>query len=153
MADISRGDAIARRVAEAIIASDNATNAMGMVVEDVGEGWARLSMLVREDMLNGHKTCHGGFIFTLADSAFAFACNGRNQATVAQSCDITFTRPARLGDRLVATCREKQLEGRSGVYDTEVTDAAGAIVALFRGRSRAIRGEIVPGLTAGMEGT
>ncbi len=123
-------------MADAMWAADAASRGLGMVLEAAGEGWARLSMPVAAHMLNGHGSCHGGFIFALADSAFAFACNGRGRA-VAQSCAITYLRPAVAGERLVATAQELAVAGRSGLYDVRVSTAAG-VVAEFRGQSRAI---------------
>ena len=139
-------DSVAHAVAASILERDNATNALGMRLVEIGPGRATLAMTVRDDMLNGHAICHGGFIFTLAYSCFAFACNSRNQATVAQACDISFLRPVKGGETLTASCRERHLAGRSGIYDVEVTGAGGDAVAMFRGRSRAIRGAYVPGL-------
>jgi acyl-CoA thioesterase len=100
-------------------------------------------MPVRDDMLNGHAICHGGLIFALADSAFAFACNSYNLSTVASGCAIEFIAPAREGDVLTARARERQLAGRTGVYDVEVTNARGEVVALFRGKSYRIKGHVV----------
>ena len=136
-------DETARRVADWIYRNDPATRALGMRVEQVAAGYAKLRMSVRADMLNGHGTCHGGMIFTLADSAFAFACNSGNALTVAQSCDIDFVNPAREGDELVATCQEQYQRGRSGIYDTTVTTADGVPVAFFRGKSRTIGGALI----------
>jgi len=115
-----------------------------MTLERVEPGFARLRMPVREDMLNGHETCHGGFIFTLADSAFAFACNSHNRVTVALGAQITFVEPARLGDVLIATASEQSRTRRTGVYDVEVTDEEGRRIALFRGNAYETRGNIVP---------
>ena len=117
--------------------ADAASQGLGMVLEEVTPGQARLSMPVAARMLNGHGMCHGGFIFALADSAFAFACNSRGQATVAQTCTITYLRPVGAGERLVATAREVALAGRSGLYDVQVATEAG-VVAEFRGQSRAV---------------
>ncbi|WP_193180274.1 hydroxyphenylacetyl-CoA thioesterase PaaI [Nisaea sediminum] len=133
----------ARKVADWMYENDPATRGFGMSVEQVGPGFARLRMTVRPEMLNGHRTCHGGMIFTLADSAFAFACNSGNALTVAQSCDIDFVNPAREGDELIATCEERFHRGRSGIYDTVVTLSDGTVVAHFRGRSRTVGGELV----------
>jgi acyl-CoA thioesterase len=133
----------AQSVADWMYENDPATRGFGMSVEQVGPGFAQLRMTVRPEMLNGHKTCHGGMIFTLADSAFAFACNSANALTVAQSCDIDFVNPAREGDELIATCEERFHRGRSGIYDTVVTLADGTVVAHFRGRSRTVGGELV----------
>jgi acyl-CoA thioesterase len=147
MTDALSPQAVAERAAAAMYASDKATLALGMALDEVRPGYARLSMTVREDMLNGHGTCHGGLIFALADSAFAFGCNAYNKVTVAQGCEITFLAPVGPGARLTAECAERALAGRSGVYDVTITDEGGATVALFRGKSRRVKGEIVPGLT------
>ena len=117
--------------------ADAASRGLGMNLEDMGPGQARMAMTVEPRMLNGHGTCHGGFIFALADSAFAFACNSRGQQTVAQTCTITYLRPAHAGERLVATARELALAGRSGLYDVQVA-GQGGVVAEFRGQSRAV---------------
>lgn len=124
----------------AMYARDAASQALGMALEEVREGYARLRMTVRADMLNGHGTCHGGLVFALADSAFAFACNSRGVTTVAAGCSIEFLAPAREGDELVAVAEERFLEGRHGVYDVGVRRADGSLVAAFRGRSAATRG-------------
>lgn len=135
---------LARRVADSMYSRDTASQGLGIRVEDIGPGWARLSMVVRADMLNGHQICHGGFIFTLADSAFAFACNSRNEATVAAGCSIEFLRPVQPGEMLTATAQERLLSGRTGIYDITLTDSAGQPVALFRGKSARIKGEVLP---------
>lgn len=122
---------------------DRASQALGMRLVAVRPGYAKLTMTVRADMTNGHSTCHGGFIFSLADSAFAFACNSYNLATVAAGCVIDFLAPAHQGDELTAEATEQALAGRSGVYDVVVTDQNARQIALFRGRSRQIGGEIV----------
>ncbi|MFN3744986.1 MAG: hydroxyphenylacetyl-CoA thioesterase PaaI [Hyphomicrobiaceae bacterium] len=114
-----------------------------MQIADVGPGRATLTMTVTEAMTNGHGMCHGGFIFTLADSAFAFACNAYNQRTVAQHCDVTFLRPARLGDQLMAECIERARAGRGGIYDVSVRTSDGTLIAEFRGRSRTIEGTLL----------
>jgi acyl-CoA thioesterase len=118
---------------------DAASRALGMVLEEVRPGAARLRMTIRPDMVNGHGTCHGGLVFALADSAFALACNSRGVTTVAAGCSIEFLAPVREGDELVAVAEERFLEGRSGVYDVEVRRADGSLVATFRGRSAATR--------------
>ena len=135
--------ALAERVAAAMYARDTATQALGIRVESVGPGRAELSMPVRADMLNGHEICHGGFIFTLADSAFAYACNSYNLNTVASGCSIDFIAPARSGDLLTAKAHERQLAGRTGVYDVEVANQRGETVALFRGKSYRIKGHLI----------
>jgi acyl-CoA thioesterase len=131
----AEADALAQRCADTMWANDRASRALGMHIEDVGPGRATVSMTVREDMLNGHDICHGGFIFTLADSAFAFACNTYDRVTVAQAVKIDFLRPAQKGELLRAEVREIHRGGRSGVYDVEVRRADGKLVACFRGNS------------------
>ena len=130
----------AERSSEAMLRDDHTTKGMGMTIEAVGPGLATLSMVVRKDHLNGHGSCHGGAIFTLADSAFAFACNSHNTITVAQHCSVTFLAPGREGDRLTATAREVTLAGRSGIYDVSVMRDDGVAIAEFRGLSRTVSG-------------
>ena len=115
-----------------------------MTLGKVAPGYTEVSMRVREDMLNGHETCHGGYIFSLADSAFAFACNSFNFNTVASGVRIEYLQPARLGDELTASASETAHAGRSGVYDIEIKNTSGDIIALFRGNSRRIRGYLLP---------
>jgi acyl-CoA thioesterase len=136
---------LAERVAESMYARDRASQALGMRIVRVGPGRAELSMRVRADMLNGHRTCHGGFIFSLADSAFAFACNSYNLTTVASGCTIEFVAPARENDMLTAVARERSATGRTGVYDIEVTDQDGTAIAFFRGKSYRIKGHVLDG--------
>ena len=136
---------LAERCGAAMWAEDTASKSLGMSLENITPGMAVLTMPVGEKMVNGHGTCHGGFIFTLADSAFAFACNSRNQASVAAACDISFVRAARRGDVLTASAREVYLAGRNGIYDVKVTDQNDAAIALFRGKSRTIGSSILPG--------
>src|SRR5438046_4064907 len=126
--------ALAERVAAAMYARDRASQSMGMTIAAVGPGHAELTMTVRQDMLNGHAICHGGFIFALADSAFAFACNSYNLTTVASGCAIDFVAPAREGDRLTAFARERSVSGRTGVYDIEVRNQRRETVARVRGK-------------------
>jgi len=137
-------NALARRVASGMFANDQASQSLGMKIRSVGPGAAELTMTIRADMLNGHAICHGGYIFTLADSTFAFACNSYNFNTVAQGGAIDFLAPAREGDVLVATGRERSLGGRTGVYDIEVRNQRGETIALFRGKSYRIKGHVVP---------
>lgn len=118
---------------------DHAARALGLVIDQVGPGQARMSMVVREDMINGHGICHGGLIFTLADTAFAYACNSR-APSVAAHCTIDFLAPARRGERLTASATEATIVGRSAIYDVAVSNDAGATIALFRGVSRQIGG-------------
>jgi len=134
---------LAERVAAEMFARDRASQAMGMRISKVGPGRAELTMTVRADMLNGHATCHGGFIFTLADSAFAFACNSANLTTVASGCSIDFITPAREDDVLTAIGKERSLSGRTGVYDIEVRNQRGETVALFRGKSHRVKGHVI----------
>lgn len=122
---------------------DRASQIAGMTIEESGPGYARLSMVVLPEMINGHRTAHGGAVFALADSAFAFACNSRNVVSVAQQCDITYVTPALEGERLVAEARESNLTGRFGIYDVTVTAGDGRVVAIFHGHSAAIRGAVV----------
>jgi acyl-CoA thioesterase len=136
--------AIAQASADAMWADDKATRAMGMTVEEVGPGLARLSMTVGPNMVNGHGSCHGGYIFSLADSAFAFACNSHNQRHVAQHCQITYLSPGQLGMRLTAEARERHRGERSGIYDVTVRAQTGEVIAEFRGHSRSIPGTLVP---------
>jgi phenylacetic acid degradation protein PaaD len=140
---------VAERSAAAMWAGDAASQALGMVLDEVRPGYARMSMRVRDDMVNGHSICHGGLVFALADSAFAFACNSYNRAAVAQACDIVFVAPSRLGDVLVAEAVERSRFGRNGIYDVTVSAVAGGgsggageLVAEFRGRSRQISGTL-----------
>jgi len=134
---------LAQAVGQAMYAEDAASQGLGRKVEEIAPGYARMTMRVRADMLNGHKTCHGGFIFALADSAFAFSCNSRNVSTVASGCTIDFLAPGFEGDLLTAVAQERSLAGRTGVYDVTVTNQDGRSVALFRGRSYRIKGQIV----------
>lgn len=120
-----RATELARRCADAMYADDRASKALGMTIEEIGPGTATLSMTVTDTMINGHEICHGGLIFTLADSAFAFACNGYNKVTVAQHCSISYIAPGRLGDRLTARAVERTRTGRNGIYDVTVTNQDG----------------------------
>ena len=134
---------LARRAAEAMWADDKASQSLGMSLEDIRPGKAVLAMRITDTMVNGHGICHGGFIFTLADSAFAFACNSHNQRAVAQHCMVSYLQPARLGDRLLAVATERTKEGRNGMCDVTVTRADGTRIAEFRGFSRTIEGTLV----------
>ena len=123
---------------------DPASQALGMTLDTIRPGYARMRMRVRDDMLNGHGTCHGGYIFMLADSAFAFACNSHNFNTVGAGCTIDYLAPGRAGDVLVAEAVEQALSGKTGVYDVVVTDQDGRKIALFRGKSHRVAGHVVP---------
>jgi acyl-CoA thioesterase len=138
--------ALAEASANALWSRDRATQGLGMTIDRIAPGQAVMSMPVRPDMLNGHDTCHGGFMFLLADSAFAFACNSYNRNTVASACHIDFLAPARLGDVLEAEAIERSRSGRTGVYDITVRVRGGKTVALFRGKSYRIEGEVIAGL-------
>jgi acyl-CoA thioesterase len=127
---------LAGAVARSLYARDTAARGLGIEICHCGPGEAVLTMTVGDAMLNGHGICHGGFIFSLADTAFAYACNSGNELTVAQHCSIDFLRPARAGERLTATARETARRPRSGIYDVTVSGADGEPVALFRGLSR-----------------
>ena len=137
--------AIAERVGTGMFAEDAASRGLGMRIEAMGPGYAKLSMTVRPDMLNGFKICHGGFITTLADSAFAFACNSSNELTVAAGIVVDFIASAKQGDLLTAEAREVALAGRTGIYDVAVTNQNGQIVAVLRGRSHRTKDkQVVP---------
>jgi acyl-CoA thioesterase len=138
---------VAEAVRDAMFANDRASKAMGMRIESVGPGRATLSMTVRDDMLNGFDICHGGLITTLADSAFAFACNSYNEVTVASGFNVDIIAPGRGGDVLTAVAQEVSQSGRTGVYDIDVHNQRGDKVAVFRGRSYRLKGKfVVPAL-------
>lgn len=147
-------DELAQACAEVMWKEDRASRQLGMRITAVASGSATLTMTIRDDMTNGHGMAHGGFIFALADSAFAFACNSYNARTVAQACDIVFAAPAQLGDHLVARATERHRFGRNGIYDIRVTKDSvdGPVVAEFRGRSRTIGGALAD-FGAGSVGT
>jgi len=136
--------ALAAACADSMYSADNATQAMGVKLESVEPGRAVMTMKVRRDMLNGYSTCHGGFIFALADSAFAFACNSRNVSTVAQGCSIEYVRPGREGEILSAVAIERNLAGRTGLYDVTVSNDSGEDIAYFRGKSYRIKNTVLP---------
>src|SRR5215475_14456425 len=132
----NEADVLARRVADTMLSREGTGPAWGLVIEDAREGYARVRMEVRPDMVNGHAITHGGMIFSLADSAFAYACNSRNETTVAQSATISFLAASKLGDVLVAEAQELSRAGRSGVYQISVRTSEGGVVAEFTGLSR-----------------
>lgn len=134
---------LAARVAEGMYARDRASQSLGIRLAGVAPGHATVTMTVRADMLNGHAICHGGFVFLLADTAFAYACNSYNLVTVASGCTIDFLAPSREGDELTARAVERSAGGRSGVYDIDVTNQRGETIALFRGKSARIKGNVV----------
>jgi acyl-CoA thioesterase len=123
---------------------DSASQRLGMSLDLIAPGRATLSMTVTEAMSNGHGNCHGGYIFILADSAFAFACNSYNDVVVGQHCSVSYLKPVRIGDRLTAAAREASRLGRSGIYDVRITNQDGAHVAEFRGHSRTVKGTHLP---------
>jgi acyl-CoA thioesterase len=132
---------LAEYVRDGMFANDRASQWLGMTIVEVGPGRSVLSMPVRDCMVNGHDLCHGGLIATLADSAFAFACNSYNELTVASGFAIDLIAPGKLGDVLTARCREVSKTGRTGVYDCEVTNQRDELVAVFRGRSHTMKGK------------
>ncbi|KSW22182.1 MULTISPECIES: hydroxyphenylacetyl-CoA thioesterase PaaI [unclassified Pseudomonas] len=134
---------LARACADAMFSRDQATQRLGIALLDAGPGSAQLHMPVREDMIQGHGTCHGGFLFALADSAFAFACNSYDEATVAIGCSIDYVAPARLGDELTATASEQSRSGRTGNYDVRIENQHGQLIALFHGKSYKVRGTVL----------
>lgn len=135
---------LAEACADAMWADDTASRHLGMKIEHIAPGEATLSMDVADFMLNGHGSAHGGYIFTLADLAFAFACNGYNQRTVGHQAAITYVAPGRRGDRLTATARELHRGRRDGIYDIEVTNDRGERIAVFRGHTRTVKGTHLP---------
>ncbi|WP_298841865.1 hydroxyphenylacetyl-CoA thioesterase PaaI [uncultured Roseobacter sp.] len=134
----------AETCARLMLEKDTASRALGMTIDDIAPGTARLRMPVTDQMANGHGVCHGGYIFTLADSAFAFACNSYNRVTVAQQNQITYLAPGNVGDMLTASAREVSRTGRSGIYDVEVHNQNDDVIAVFRGLSRTIKGQHFP---------
>ncbi len=154
MADIDKGltptptspSALAAATAGAMWARDRTAQALGMSIVHIDAGCATLAMPVRSDMVNGHHICHGGMIFTLADTAFAYACNSYNQNTVASAAQIDFIAPAREVETLQAEAIERSAGGRTGVYDVSVRTSEGRLIALFRGKSARIAGEVIQGL-------
>ncbi len=131
---------VAERCAAIMWADDHAAQGLGMELSEVGEGTARVRMVVRQDMVNGHGSCHGGFIFALGDCAFAYASNSFNHRAVASGVDISFLAPAHFGDVLTSLAKVRHQGGRMGVYDIEVTNQDGRLIALFRGRSTRVKG-------------
>jgi acyl-CoA thioesterase len=138
---VTEADEVARRCADAMYAADRSTRHLGIEITDVAPGRARARMVVADTMVNGHGIAHGGYVFLLADTAFAFACNTYGPVTVAAAADVVFVAPARAGDELVAEAAERVRFGRAGVYDVTVRGAGGAVVAEFRGNSRELRTE------------
>jgi acyl-CoA thioesterase len=133
---------LAERAAAALFAADRASQALGMRITGVRPGWARVVMPVRADMVNGHGVCHGGIVFTLGDSAFAFACNSYNDSTVGAAASIDYLAAARAGDELTAEATELWRTQRNGLYEIVVANQRGERIALFRGRSYRITGQV-----------
>src|SRR3954464_1316981 len=143
MADSMDSNAMADKVARVMLAAEGTGSAWGIEIEEAREGYARLRMTLRSDMLNGHGTAHGGMVFALADTAFAYACHTRNLRSVAAQASIVYLEPAREGDVLIAEAEERALVGRSGVYQVAVRTADGRAIAEFTGFSRSVGGEVV----------
>lgn len=141
--DVQHKQALAELAGKTMYERDPASQALGMTLDAIRPGYARMSMRVRADMVNGHGTCHGGYIFMLADSAFAFACNSHNHNTVGAGCTIDYLAPGRAGDVLHAEAVEQALSSKTGVYDVVVTDADGRKIALLRGKSHRVGGTLV----------
>ena len=137
------GDALARACAEAMLSRDQASQALGIALLDARPGWARATLTLSRTMVNGHAIAHGGVIFTLADSTFAFACNSRNEPNVALQCSISYVAAGKLGDVLVAEAVEQSSKGRTGVYDITVTRGEGELLALFRGVCYRVKGTVL----------
>ena len=135
---------LAEACASAMWNDDSASQRLNMSLDHIAPGQATLTMTITADMSNGHGNCHGGYMFTLADSAFAFACNTYNQLVVAQHCSVTYLAPAQIGDRLTATAVEVSRKGRSGIYDVRLTNQNGQHVVEFRGHSRTVKGTHLP---------
>lgn len=140
---MEKGQRIAKLAADKLYGSDQASQMLGMTIDSIAPGAAQVSMRVRPDMVNGHGICHGGLVFALADSAFAFACNSHGHNTVAAGAAIEFLAPGRVGDLLTATASERWRAARSGIYEIEVRNDRGEAVALFRGRSHQVAGRLV----------
>jgi len=140
---MSEADKLARRVAETLLQREGTGPAWGIAIDDAREGYARIRMTLRDDMLNGHRIGHGGMIFALADTAFAYACNSRNENTLAQHASISFLAPAQPGDVLIAEAKEASRAGRSGVYRVSVRAEDGRVIAEFTGLSRTTGGPVI----------
>ena len=137
------GDELARACVDAMYSRDVASKRIGITIAEVREGYARLNLPIKPEMLNGHGICHGGFIFTLADTAFACACNSRNESNLAQRCSIEYKRPGKAGDQLTATAEHKSQDGRYGIYQVTITDQDDNLIALFEGHSCRVKGTLL----------
>lgn len=143
MCPTRKAQELAQAVGREMYAKDRTSQFLGIALDEIRPGYARMTLRVTEDMVNGHGMCHGGLIFTLADSAFAYSCNSHNHNAVASGCSIDFLAPAQVGDLLTAVAQERTLAGRSGIYDIDVTNQDGKRIAAFRGKSHRIPGETV----------
>ncbi len=136
----------AQKVIQSLHAKDETARSLGISIDAAGMGWCKINMVVRDDMVNGHSVAHGGFIFTLADTAMAYASNGENHQTLAQHCQITFISPGKQGETLIATAREVSRTNRNGLFDVEVRGENERLIAAFRGATRTIKGQTDPDL-------
>lgn len=143
MSPSKKAQELAEAVGREMYRHDRTARFLDITLDEIRPGFARMSLRITEDMVNGHGMCHGGFIFTLADSAFAYSCNSHNHNAVASGCAIEFLAPALVGDLLTALAEERALAGRSGIYDIDVTNQDGKRIAVFRGKSHRIQGELV----------
>jgi len=143
MSTSKKAQDLAEAVGREMYRGDRTSQFLHIALDEIRPGYARMSLAITDDMVNGHGMCHGGFIFTLADSAFAYSCNSHNHNAVASGCTIEYLAPAHVGDVLTATAEERALAGRSGIYDIEVSNQDGKRIALFRGKSHRIQGELV----------
>lgn len=143
MSPARKAQELAEAVGREMYAKDRTSQFLRIALDEIRPGYARMSLHVTEHMVNGHGMCHGGFIFTLADSAFAYSCNSHNHNAVASGCTIEFLAPAHVGDVLTAVAEERVLAGRSGIYDIDVRNQDGKLIAVFRGKSHRIQGETV----------
>ncbi len=139
----TEANSLALACAESMYKRDTAAQTLGITIDKVEQGYACLKMNVRAEMLNGHNICHGGFLFALADTAFAYPCNSYNKVTVAQNCEIDFVQAGKEGDELVAIAEERRRSGKTGLYDITVSRLDGEVLAFFRGRSYQIKGEVL----------
>lgn len=144
MSDLNQQDTLAVACATELFQRDVATQHLGMTLLATKAGYSEIKMTVQNFMVQGHKTCHGGYLFTLADSAFAFACNTYNKPTVALGCSIDYIAPALAGDELIARCAEKSRGGRTGNYDVEIYNQDATLIAIFHGKSYQVKGQILP---------
>jgi acyl-CoA thioesterase len=134
---------LAQAVGETMFSRDQAARGLGIGLSEIRPGYARMTLRVVQTMLNGHGICHGGFVFTLADTAFAYACNSHNHVTLAAGCAIDFLAPAHEGEILTAIAEERALAGRTGIYDVQVKNEKGETIAMMRGRSARIKGDLI----------